>query len=235
MLKIFFIGLGLISFLLYGNDKQTVLEAYKKLSQTYSYTDSNGKQVSVRKIAYRCKSKGCSLIADGKEIPPEWVLGKDFEPKAKQEPEEKIEAKGEEPENMKGMTLAHNEYRRQLGIPDLVWDENVAAYAQEWASQLKRKGCILQHRQPNKYGENIAGASGQQLTPKLVVKMWYTEVENYNYSNNSCKPGKVCGHYTQVVWKNSKRLGCGYAYCGNSEVWVCNYDPPGNYIGEKPY
>jgi hypothetical protein len=48
-----------------------------------------------------------------------------------------------------------------------------------------------------------------------------------------------CGHYTQVVWRNTERVGCGYSTCQaqgfNFEVWVCNYDPPGNFIGQAPY
>jgi pathogenesis-related protein 1 len=46
----------------------------------------------------------------------------------------------------------------------------------------------------------------------------------------------LCGHYTQVVWKNSMEVGGGMAICDNkSQVWVCNYNPPGNVEGEKPY
>ncbi|CAH1441532.1 unnamed protein product [Lactuca virosa] len=47
---------------------------------------------------------------------------------------------------------------------------------------------------------------------------------------------KMCGHYTQVVWRNSVRLGCARVQCNNDAWFVtCNYDPPGNYVGEKPY
>lgn len=220
-----------------AQNKELVLEAYKKLSQTFSYVDSNGNQVSVRQISYRCKGNHCTLFADGKEIPPEWVLGVEQAENLKPK-EEVIEPNlplGEESGIMKGITQAHNEYRRALGIPDLVWDEKIAAYAQDWANQLQRRNCTMVHRNSNKYGENLAWASGKALSTYEVVKMWYDEVHDYDYKTNSCRRGRVCGHYTQVVWRDSKRLGCGMAKCGNSEVWVCNYDPPGNWIGEKPY
>jgi hypothetical protein len=54
----------------------------------------------------------------------------------------------------------------------------------------------------------------------------------------------VCGHYTQIVWKTTTRLGCGVALCDQNspfmgfpkwEFWVCNYAPPGNYNGQRPY
>lgn len=61
-----------------------------------------------------------------------------------------------------------------------------------------------------------------------------------DYDSNTCSPGtcscisfqcNACGHYTQVVWRDSERLGCGVGDCtGGGEIWVCNYDPPGNVI-----
>ena len=44
-----------------------------------------------------------------------------------------------------------------------------------------------------------------------------------------------CGHYTQVVWANTLSVGCGVAVCPTGTIVVCNYAPPGNYVGEKPY
>jgi len=47
-----------------------------------------------------------------------------------------------------------------------------------------------------------------------------------------------------VVWRGSARLGCGVAKCSKNspfsgfpdwQLWVCNYDPPGNYVGQRPY
>jgi len=60
---------------------------------------------------------------------------------------------------------------------------------------------------------------------------------DYTYSTNSCASGKVCGHYTQVVWKNSTKIGCAGVVCSNGGgiIYGCNYDPPGNYSGQKPY
>ena len=38
------------------------------------------------------------------------------------------------------------------------------------------------------------------------------------------------GHFTQVVWKDTRQLGCGVAMCDGGEIWVCNYSPPGNFV-----
>ena len=75
-----------------------------------------------------------------------------------------------------------------------------------------------------------------RVMPSKVVDSWGGEKGFYDHTSNRCRAGKVCGHYTQVVWRDSTEVGCGMAVCANaSQVWVCNYRPPGNYVGQKPY
>lgn len=133
------------------------------------------------------------------------------------------------------LVAAHNAWRAEVGVPPLRWSDEVAAYAQAWATTLQADGCALRHRSDSPYGENLAWSSGTTLAPEQVVAMWGNEREHYAYESNTCAPGEVCGHYTQVVWRTTEVVGCGRARCGPDEVWVCNYDPPGNWAGEKPY
>ncbi|KMT00995.1 hypothetical protein BVRB_9g222560 [Beta vulgaris subsp. vulgaris] len=131
---------------------------------------------------------------------------------------------------------AHNAARAAVGVGNIQWDDQVAAFAQEYANE--RKGdCALRHSGGGgRYGENLAASTGSSLTGTESVKLWVDEKVDYNYDSNNCASGKVCGHYTQVVWRNSVRLGCARVQCDNGGVFVtCNYDPPGNYIGQKPY
>jgi pathogenesis-related protein 1 len=106
----------------------------------------------------------------------------------------------------------------------------------------------MQHSKPDgQYGENLYWASAiewsdgkrelQQVSPNKVVDSWGSERADYDYKNNSCATGKMCGHYTQVVWKTTTTVGCAIAVCEDSreQVWVCQYQPPGNWVGEKPY
>jgi pathogenesis-related protein 1 len=136
--------------------------------------------------------------------------------------------------------IAHNAFRTKLKLPSVSWDQDIADYAQEWADYLQANDCKMQHRskagrKERSYGENLSWASGKHMEPLYVVTQWVKEAKDYDYETNKCTPGKKCGHFTQVIWKTTARIGCGVAYCDNSEVWVCNYDPPGNYVGKKPY
>ncbi|XP_062177188.1 pathogenesis-related protein 1-like [Alnus glutinosa] len=129
---------------------------------------------------------------------------------------------------------AHNAARAAVGVPALIWDEQVAAYAQNYAN-THIGDCNLVHSQGGSYGENLAWSSGD-LSGTAAVNMWVDEKASYDYNSNSCAAGAMCGHYTQVVWRNSVRLGCAKVRCNNGGTFIgCNYDPPGNYIGQKPY
>lgn len=132
------------------------------------------------------------------------------------------------------MLNAHNEWRKRYSVPPLKWSAKLATYAQQWADKLSREN-RFEHRADSPYGENLAVASGQQFTPERVVDLWGRESKDYDHGSNSCSRGETCGHFTQVVWKGTKEVGCGMARKGSREAWVCNYNPPGNIVGRKPY
>ena len=128
---------------------------------------------------------------------------------------------------------AHNSARAQVGVGPMTWDDKVASYARQYANS-HIGDCKMVHS-GGPYGENLAWSSGN-LSGTDAVRMWVNEKANYNYNSNSCASGKVCGHYTQEVWRKSVRLGCAKVRCNNGGTFIgCNYDPPGNYIGQKPY
>ncbi|XP_057788050.1 pathogenesis-related leaf protein 6-like [Salvia miltiorrhiza] len=127
----------------------------------------------------------------------------------------------------------HNRARAAVGVGPMTWDENVANFARNYVNSRLRD-CNLVHSSNRPYGENLAAGSGD-FTGRRAVELWVNEKANYNYASNSCVGGE-CLHYTQVVWRNSVRLGCARALCNNGWWFVsCNYDPPGNYIGQRPY
>ncbi|XP_057845629.2 pathogenesis-related protein 1B [Cryptomeria japonica] len=128
----------------------------------------------------------------------------------------------------------HNRARSQVGVGPLVWDNTLAAYAQNYANKRKAD-CALRHS-GGPYGENLFWGSGREYTPADAVRSWVDEKKYYNYNSNSCAPGQQCGHYTQVVWRNTKKVGCARVKCNNGAIFIiCNYNPPGNVNGQRPY
>ncbi|MEP5614197.1 MAG: pathogenesis-related family 1 protein [Cyclobacteriaceae bacterium] len=128
---------------------------------------------------------------------------------------------------------AHNTYRAAVGIEGLTWSDELAASATEWAEELA-SNCTFQHSSGS-YGENLWKGTSGAFAIEDVVESWGSEKQHYNYDNNSCDDGEVCGHYTQVVWEATTEVGCGMVTCDGYDVWVCQYAPQGNIIGQKPY
>jgi uncharacterized protein YkwD len=135
-------------------------------------------------------------------------------------------------EHARDMLAAHNGVRTRVGLPPLVWSDRLAAHSQEWANALIARRQFV-HRPNSRYGENLFEIRGAPASPAQVVDAWASESKNYDYRSNRCRG--VCGHYTQIVWRDSKEVGCAVARGKGREVWVCNYNPPGNWIGKRPY
>ncbi|KAK1322965.1 hypothetical protein QJS10_CPA02g01456 [Acorus calamus] len=136
--------------------------------------------------------------------------------------------------------FVHNMVRAPHWELPLVWDSQLESYARWWAGQRKAD-CRLQHSFPEggfTLGENVFwGGYGVDWTPTDAVQAWAGEWRYYTYATNACEKGRVCGHYTQIVWRNTRRIGCARVVCdGKRGVFItCNYYPPGNYIGQRPY
>ncbi len=132
------------------------------------------------------------------------------------------------------IVAAHNFVRSKAGVPPLVWSEDLARVAQDWATTLINIGAFAHSRDP-RYGENLFEISGPGASsrPFEVISAWAAEASGYRYQTNTCLG--VCGHYTQIVWRDTKAVGCAAARGNNREIWVCNYAPYGNIVGEKPY
>jgi len=130
------------------------------------------------------------------------------------------------------MLAAHNAVRSRVGLGPLAWSDRLAARAQDWAGTLLARQQFVHH--PNSaYGENLFEITGAAASPAQVLNAWAAESRNYDYRSNQCRG--VCGHYTQIVWGDTREVGCAVARRGSREVWVCNYDPPGNWVGKRPY
>ncbi len=148
-------------------------------------------------------------------------------------------------ENMVDSVLAvHNQERAAVGVPPLTWSDTLAAGAQTWAENVLASG-NMGHSTCcgafSDYGENIAwaGPPGSE-TPAMLAQGWADEKINFVPGTSGDSSTQ---HYTQMVWKASTEIGCGFAsgpggpgaQYGGSDVLVCQYTPPGNWNNQPPY
>jgi uncharacterized protein YkwD len=139
------------------------------------------------------------------------------------------------PNSTAELLAAHNAYRANLGLPPLRWSDQLAATAQQWAEHLAEIG-QLEHSGP---GQNLVmAASGTQSLTQLV-DLWGSEQADFTNGDfpdiSTTGNWTDAGHYSQMVWKATTEVGCGVADDYGLEVLVCDYDPPGNVMGERAY
>jgi pathogenesis-related protein 1 len=164
-------------------------------------------------------------------------------PDAKPSPDAPAGGAGEPPE-LAGILKAHNDARAQVGVAALTWDPDLAAIATAWVMTCTDKDGdgLVDHNPdrsktyPTYVGENIYASTGKATGPD-AVSSWVDEAKDYDYASNTCAAGKVCGHYTQVVWRATEKVGCALYSCAGltyKSTIVCDYGPGGN-TGGKPY
>jgi pathogenesis-related protein 1 len=135
----------------------------------------------------------------------------------------------------------HNKVRKDVGTAPLEWSAELAKYAQDWANELVKRNCAFEHRPDSgpwagTYGENIFWGSASGYTLLDASESWYNEIKVYKHGPISDANWPAAGHYTQMVWKNTKKVGIGIGTCKTGAILiVANYDPAGNYWGEKAY
>lgn len=110
------------------------------------------------------------------------------------------------------------------------------------------QACVFAHIN-NQYGQNLFAGTGTSWTVEQAVNSWAYEARHYDFDTDSCVAGEQCGHYTQLVWENTRNVGCVIQQCdqitdgsgnaifnGRSGMMIfCHYDPPGNFYSQLPY
>lgn len=140
------------------------------------------------------------------------------------------------------LLAAHNRERAAIGVPPLEWDAQLAANAKVWADALAETG-TFEHSpadasDPDVEGENLWAGTRGAWSPEDMIGLWIAEKRDYRPGifpavSRSGDLEKV-GHYTQVIWRNTRKVGCALATGREEDVLVCRYAEGGNVIGERP-
>ncbi|KAJ7313661.1 hypothetical protein JRQ81_005249 [Phrynocephalus forsythii] len=130
---------------------------------------------------------------------------------------------------------AHNDYRKKHGVPPLKLCKKLNREAQQYSEALASTR-ILKHSPESssgKCGENLAWASYDQSGSE-VADRWYGEIKNYNFQSPGFSSGT--GHFTAMVWKNTKKMGVGKAAASDGSTFVvARYEPAGNIVNPGHY
>ena len=136
------------------------------------------------------------------------------------------------------MLRLHNVARGEIGTPALVQDDKLVEQAKAYAEKLAATG-QFQHSPSGEregQGENLWAGTASRFSYDDMAGAWIDEKQYYihdrfPYVSKTGNWGDV-GHYTQIIWRDTTRLGCGLATGGGRDVVVCRYAPAGNVVGQ---
>lgn len=139
------------------------------------------------------------------------------------------------------LLTGHNAERARLGLPALKWNAALASDAREWARVLASRG-ELEHASPAQrkgHGENLwmgtAGAwNAEGMVQMFLDERRYFRAAAFPYVSLTGEWSDV-GHYSQIVWRDTKEVGCALDRAKGLDVLVCRYYPAGNVLGQAPY
>jgi uncharacterized protein YkwD len=140
-----------------------------------------------------------------------------------------------DPRRASELLAAQNSYRASLGLAPLRWSDGLAASAQRWADHLAAIG-RLEH---SGSGQNLAMATSGTRSLAQLVALWGSEKAYFVNGDfpaiSTTGDWMKVGHYSQMVWRATTEVGCGFARSHGRDVLVCDYDPPGNVMGERVF
>jgi len=136
------------------------------------------------------------------------------------------------------MLALHNRDRAEKGLAPLAWDADLAAAARSYARELDRRDDGLVHSPPRQrrgQGENLWMGTAGRFGIARMYDGWSSEKRFF-------RPGVFpdvarniawteVGHYTQIVWPGTDRVGCGLHRGSEWDYLVCRYAPAGNVFG----
>lgn len=140
------------------------------------------------------------------------------------------------------LLAAHNRERSAAGIPALAWDPVLSAEAAAWGRELAASG-EFEHDpdvdEEDPQGENLWAGTRGAYAPEEMVGGWIEEKKHFRpgrFPDNSATGDFAdVGHYTQLMWRESDRVGCALVEGAEEEVLVCRYRTAGNVVGERPF
>jgi Cysteine-rich secretory protein family len=133
----------------------------------------------------------------------------------------------------------HNQVRWAAGVRPMQWDRGLAAAAEAYAARLAstgRWGHSPEWQRPGQ-GENLWMGTHGAFSVDQMLTSWSSERRMFRSGAfpRVSKTGSWddVGHYTQMIWPGSVRVGCAVRSSGTYDYLVCRYSPGGNVMGSR--
>ncbi|CAG7677365.1 unnamed protein product [Allacma fusca] len=124
--------------------------------------------------------------------------------------------------------MAHNEFRGRHGVGHVTLDIELCKFAQAWANKLSTTG--TKSHSLNGFGECLFWRPHGPVSGRDAVIAWYQEGQLFRWNIMDLQHGT--NNFTQLIWKNTTRVGIALAAGGHGIYIVANYNPPGNIKGQ---
>ena len=131
------------------------------------------------------------------------------------------------------ITERHNYYRRQHGAGEVERDSELEKIAQNSAKEISEyKGIDIKKTTEKYEGKNICESifiTARDFNGKKAVDEWYSRIKYYDFNNPSSFKTKYADEFINIVWKDTKKIGCGYAVADDGYYFAtCVYYPCDN-------
>ena len=136
----------------------------------------------------------------------------------------------------------HNDERQSLGLTPLAWDSALAQDAAQYARQMAVTNRFQHSPRASRAvpsGENLWMGPRRLYGYETMIGAFLDEKRLFR------RGGKLpdismsgrwedVGHYTQMIWRGTQKVGCALAEGQNYDYLVCRYFPAGNAFGKGP-
>lgn len=174
------------------------------------------------------------LLAACNSSPPPWADGR------RVAEERQGDGEAQDLSRLEPRLLAiHNRERAATGARPLVWDSGLAAAAASYGPALERLGRLAHSpaQERRGQGENLWMGTRDAYALDEMAEGWAAE-------KSLLRPGAFpqvsrsgnwsdVGHYTQMIWKGTTRVGCAVHKARKWDFLICRYSPQGNVVGQR--
>jgi uncharacterized protein YkwD len=223
-----------------------IISFYEEESSKYNYKNKKPKPSNFTQIIWKntkyigigcTKTKNNNIFAVIEFYPPGNItnqfLSNVFPPKEEDEQSSNSDIKIHFLEDLLNIT---NEYRAKHKVQKLKLNPYLTTKANEYAKLIAENNVIMNidiEYLGEKCGKNICVQNYMNQNGKDILDEWYNERKDYNFFNVKKNDKEKVKNFSQLIWKDTKEVGFGWAQSNNGTFYVVGvFFPCGNVKGK---